>query len=124
MNELVLLQYYRALDAGDLDTALSLLAPDVAFVIAIPGAPRHGQSRDGIAAYLASRGDVVRRHAPLRWGRDRDMEFVYGAVVEDESRVTGHYLAAARSTPDGTLGSYQVSFEPETVLLPDEKVVG
>lgn len=120
MTELSLLRYYRALDAGDLDAALALMAPDISFVMAIPGALHRGCDRAGIGAYLTGRGDVVRRHAPLRWSRDRDLEFVYGAVVEDESRVTGHYLAAARTNPDGTLASYHVSFDPEIVLLAEE----
>jgi ketosteroid isomerase-like protein len=122
MTDLLLPQYYRALDADDFEGALALLAPDVTFLIAIPGAPLRGQSREGVAAYLAGRGDVVRRHEVLRCTSDGDLEFVYGAVVEDGTRVTGHFLAAARANPDGRLGSYHVSFDAETALLPDAAV--
>ena len=84
---------------------------------------RRGADRTGIAAYLDARGDVDRRHAILRSSRDGDLEFVYGAVVDDGTRVTGQFLAAARITVAGTIGAYQVTFEPEPVLLPDPEVL-
>ena len=123
MGQLTLERYYERLDAGDLGSALALMAPEVAFVIAIPGAVRRGTDRSGIAAYLGARGDVVRRHALLRTSQDEDVEFVYGAVVDDGVRVTGHFLAVAQVSPDGTILAYHVTFEPEPILLPSVEVL-
>jgi hypothetical protein len=114
----VLLRYYAAVDSGDIDAALRMVAPDVGFAIMLPGAVRRGQDREGIADYLRGRGDVQRAHVPLRTGTDGDLEFVYGAVVEDSTTTTGHFLASARVTPDGLIGAYQVAFDPELRLLP------
>jgi ketosteroid isomerase-like protein len=122
MGQLTLTRYYERLDAGDLEAALALMAPDVAFVIAIPGAVRRGTDRSGIGAYLGSRGDVVRRHALLRTSQDQDVEFVYGAVVDDEVRVTGHFLAVAQVS-EGTIVAYHVTFEPDPILLPKAEVL-
>jgi ketosteroid isomerase-like protein len=123
MGDFALVRYYQHLDAGDLEAALALLAPDVRFVMAIPGAVRRGSHRDGIADYLGSRGDVVRRHHVLRTSGDQDVEFVYGAVVDDGIRMTGHFLAAAQITGEGTIGAYHVTFEPEPALLTTEDVL-
>ena len=122
MSQFALVRYYEYLDAGDTEAALSLMAPDVAFVMAIPAGARRGADRSGLADYIGSRGDVVRRHAILRTSRDQDVEFVYGAVVDDGTRVTGHFLAAARITATGSIGAYHVTFEPEPVLLPNPEV--
>ena len=59
----------------------------------------------------------MRRHLPLRVSRDADLEFVYGAVVEDGTRTTGHFLASVRIDPDGLIAAYQVSFDTELALV-------
>lgn len=115
---LSLLRYYAAVDSGDIDGALLLLAPAVQFAILLPGAVRRGQDRQGIDDYLRGRGDVRRAHVPLRTAVADELEFVYGAVVEDSVTTTGHFLASARVQPDGLIGAYQVAFDPELALLP------
>ncbi|GAA3681734.1 hypothetical protein GCM10022237_45740 [Nocardioides ginsengisoli] len=119
MSSATLVRYYAAVDAGDFDTALALVAPDVRSAILLPGAAVRGEGREGLRDYLSGRGDVVRRHVPQRESVVGDLEFVYGAVVEDESTVTGHFLAAAKIGPDGLIAGYQVAFDPELGLLPD-----
>ena len=113
-----LVRYYAAVDAGDLDTAMSLVSPDVRFAILLPGRDVRGQGRQGLLDYLGGRGDVVRRHVPRRESVSDDLEFVYGAVVEDDLTTTGHFLAAARVGEDGLITGYQVAFDPELALLP------
>lgn len=119
-SDLTLLRYYTAVDSGDLASALDLFAPDLRFAIHLPGGVRRGSGRQGMADYLAGRGDVVRRHVPLRAANDGDVEFVYGAVREDEARTTGHFLASARISADGRIETYQVSFDTELPLLPTD----
>ena len=87
--------------------------------ILLPGKAVRGTHRDDLRSYLSGRGDVVRRHVPLRESVDGDLEFVYGKVVEDESRTTGYFLASVRIDPDGLIAAYQVSFDTELSLLPD-----
>lgn len=114
-----LVRYYAAVDAGELDTAMSLVAAEVQFVILLPGREVRGDGREGLLDYLAGRGDVVRRHVPRRESVDGDMAFVYGAVVEDDVKTTGHFLAAARmGSTDGLITGYQVAFDPDLALLP------
>lgn len=113
-----LVRYYAAVDAGDLDAAMALVAPDVRFAIHLPGRAVRGEARQGLVDYLSGRGDVVRRHVPRRSSVADDVEFVYGAVVEDGSTTTGHFLAAVRFDEQGLIARYQVSFDPELGLLP------
>jgi hypothetical protein len=105
-DPLCLLRYYAAVDSGDIDAALRLMAPDVRFAIMLPGTVRRGNDRQGVA------------HVPLRTAADGELEFVYGAVVEDSITTTGHFLASVRVDPDGLIGAYQVAFDPELALLP------
>lgn len=118
MTSTTLSQYYAAVDAGDFDTAMSLLDPDVRSVILLPGGAVRGETREDLRNYLARRGDVVRRHVLLRETAVDGVEFVYGAVVDGETR-TGHFLAAVRLGHDGLVTAYQVAFDPELALLPD-----
>jgi ketosteroid isomerase-like protein len=111
-------QYYASVDAGDIDHAMSLVAPDVRFAILLPGKAVRGADRQGLVDYLSGRGEVVRRHVVSRSSRDGDLEFVYGKVVEDARTTTGHFLAAVHRDEAGLISSYQVSFDPELGLLP------
>jgi hypothetical protein len=120
-NELALLRYYEAVDSGDVEAALALASPTIAFAIVVPTGVVRGQDTAGLAGYLNGRGDVDRRHVPLRTSTDGDLEFVYGRIVEDGTRTTGHFVAAARVGADGLLAAYQVAFDPELALLGDAR---
>jgi len=118
-DDLTLVRYYAALDADAIDRAAAMLHPDVESAIHLPAGVRRGSTREDVVAYLRGRGDVVRRHHPLRGARDGDVEFVYGAVTEDEVRTTGHFLASVRLDDDGLIASYHVSFDVELALVPE-----
>lgn len=105
-------RYYAAVDAGELRAAADLFAADAAFSFTLPGGVRRGRGRDGIAAYLAGRGDVQRAHVLARTARDRDTEFVSGAIVEDGTTTTGHFLASCTVDEHGSITDYQVLFDP------------
>lgn len=115
MSATTLSRYYRTLDEDRIDDAVALLAPDVRFVIVLPGGARRGDDREEMRAYLTGRG-VVRTHVILRETRDGDVDFVYGVVMEGET-TTGRFLAGARIDDDGLIASYQVTFETEHVLV-------
>jgi hypothetical protein len=115
MPETTLSRYYRALDEDRIDDALALLAPDVRFVIALPGSTRRGDGREDMRSYLTGRG-VVRTHVILRQTTEADVDFVYGAVTEGET-TTGRFLAGARIDGDGLIASYHVSFDTDHVLV-------
>lgn len=112
-----LARYYAHVDAGEIDDAMELVSPEVAFAIVLPGGATRGSARSGLVIYLANRGPVVRRHVPRRVAVTEDTEFIYGAVVEDDATVTGNFLAAARIGADGLIASYHVAFDPEHGLF-------
>jgi hypothetical protein len=118
VEDVTLTRYYRHVDAGEIDEAMQLVAPDVRFVILLPGRDVRGDSRQGLVDYLAGRGEVARRHVPLRTAVSDDLEFVYGAVVEDDSTTTGHFLASVHLGDERLITAYQVAFDPELALLP------
>lgn len=120
-NDLALLRYYEAVDRGDLQAALALASPSITFAITVPSGVVRGQDTAGLADYLDGRGQVDRRHVPLRTSTDGDLEFVYGRIVEDGTRTTGHFVAAARVDAHGLLAAYQVAFDPELALLGDAR---
>ena len=104
---------------GDFDTAMSLLDPGVRSAILLPGgaafAARHGR-RCATTCPDAARSS---RHVLLREVVVDGLEFAYGAVVDDETTTTGHFIAAASLGEDGLVTGYQVAFDPELSLLPD-----
>jgi hypothetical protein len=112
-------QYYAAVDAGDFDAAMLLLDPAVRSAILLPGGAVRGEGRQALRDYLAGRGQVVRRHVLLRETVVDGLELAYGAVVDDETTTTGHFIAAASLGEDGLVTGYQVAFDPELSLLPD-----
>ena len=116
LNESTLVTYYERIDSGDLDGGLELLAPGVTFAIILPGTAVRGDNRQGVREYLEGRGPVDRRHVPTHATREDELEFVYGAVVEDGVTITGHFLASARIGEDGLITGYQVAFDPELGL--------
>jgi hypothetical protein len=118
VNLTTLSQYYRAIDEGRLNDALSMLDEKVRFVIALPSGARRGRGRAAMDSYLSGRGVPDRAHVVLRESRDDDVEFVYGKVTETGA-TTGYFLAAARLGPDGLVTSYQVTFDAEHILLED-----
>lgn len=117
-DDLRLIQYYADVDAGDLTGAAARLHPQVRFAIHLPDGARRGSTREELIGYLSGRGPVDRAHRPLRASVDGDLELVYGAVVEDGTRTTGHFLAAVRIDDDGLIATYQVSFDAELALVP------
>jgi hypothetical protein len=112
-----LVQYYERVDAGRIDEAMELVATDATFSIVLPGGAVRGAGRSGLVDYLSGRGDVARRHVPQRTAVADDAEFVYGAVVEDDTTTTGHFLAAVRIDEDGLIAAYQVAFDTEHALF-------
>lgn len=116
--DVTLTRYYAHVDAGEIEQAMSLVDPGVRFAILLPGRVVRGSDRQGLVDYLSGRGEVVRRHVPLRTAVADDLEFVYGAVVEDDATTTGHFLASVRVGGDGLITAYQVAFDPELALLP------
>lgn len=116
LSESTLVTYYSLVDSGDLDAGLALLAPDVSFAILLPATSVRGTDRAGVRRYLEGRGPVDRRHVPTHATRTGELEFVYGAVVEDGATITGHFLASARIDDDGLITGYQVAFDPELGL--------
>ncbi|MFC4756035.1 nuclear transport factor 2 family protein [Dietzia aurantiaca] len=116
LNESTLVTYYARIDSGDLDGGLELLADGVSFAIILPGTAVRGEDRQGVREYLEGRGPVDRRHVPTHATREGELEFVYGAVVEDGVTITGHFLASARIGEDGLITGYQVAFDPELGL--------
>ncbi|MCD2263578.1 nuclear transport factor 2 family protein [Dietzia aurantiaca] len=116
LNESTLVTYYERIDTGDLDGGLELLADGVSFAIILPGTAVRGENRQGVREYLEGRGPVDRRHVPTHATREGELEFVYGAVVEDGVKITGHFLASARIGEDGLITGYQVAFDPELGL--------
>lgn len=116
-TDLRLTRYYAAVDRSDLEAAAAMLHPSVAFAMHLPAGATRGDTREELIGYLTGRGDVVRRHQPLRMSRDGDLEFVYGAVVEDGTRTTGHFLASVRIDQNGLIAAYQVSFDTELALV-------
>jgi hypothetical protein len=111
-------RYYRAVDEGRIDDALSMLDEKVAFVITLPAGTRRGVGRVAMGGYLSGRGVGDRAHVVLRQSRDGDVEFVYGRVTEGGA-TTGHFLATAYVGPTGLVGGYQVTFETEQPLVED-----
>jgi hypothetical protein len=112
-------RYYAAVDAGDFDTAMALLAPDVRSAILLPGGAVRGEGRQALRDYLSGRGDVVRRHVLLREAVVDGVELAYGAVVDNGTTTTGHFIAAARLGEDGLVTGYQVAFDPQLSLFDD-----
>jgi hypothetical protein len=116
-QQLVLAAYYAAVDRASFDEALAHISKAVRFSIVVPTGTVQGEGHEGIRGYLGGRGEVDRRHVPLRTSRDGDLEFIYGAVVEDGTRTTGHFLASAHIDANGQIDAYQVAFDPKLCLL-------
>ena len=116
MSETTLARYYRALDEDRIDDALAMLDPDIRFVMVLPAGVRRGQCRADMDAYISGRGVPDRRHVVLRESRDDEVEFLYGKVT-DGGVTTGRFLSGVRLGADGSIASYQVTFDTEHVLV-------
>ena len=117
-DESVLLRYYTAVDAGDLPAALSLVDDNAPIAMTLPSGTNRGVGPEGLRKYLAGRGDIDRRHVPIRVSVGDDVEFIHGSVLENGTTTTGHFLAAVSLTKAGLIGSYQVVFDAEFSLFP------
>ena len=117
---LTLSRYYQAVDAGDLDAAMALVAPDVQSALHLPSGTVRGRDRAALRNYLSSRPAVDRRHIVLTETREGDLEFTYGRV-EDDGFPTGHLLAVVRIDDAGLIASYQVSFDTDLVITAPER---
>ena len=117
-SDSALVRYYAAVDAGDYDTALSYVDPSVEIAMYLPGSASHRSGHAGLLDYLTGRGDVDRRHVPLRVSVLEDLEFIAGAVLEDGATTTGHFLGAVSKSADGLITRYQVVFDTDFCLLP------
>jgi hypothetical protein len=116
----ILPQYYAQLDGPQPADGLRLAAPDMRFVIAMPGRTVEGHSRDDLAEYIANRDAAGRdRVHRIRVSASHDnVEFHYGEVLEGRRR-TGMLLSAIRTTPDGRFDRYLNLFETAVPLLGD-----
>lgn len=113
----VLLRYYELVDSGRDDAALELVHPDASMSITIFDNTTSGEGRQAFADYLAGRGSVSRRHEAARVQVDRDVEFVAGAVVNEDDSVPGYFLGAA-TVRDGLITRYQVIMDKTFQLAP------
>ncbi|GHH25455.1 nuclear transport factor 2 family protein [Streptomyces lanatus] len=108
---MVLRAYMARMDGHDPEKALELLEPEFRFLIALPSGERTGESKADFAAYIAGRDAVDRVHEIVRSSVDRDLETVYGFVVE-AGTTTGAFLSAAVISPNGLMARYQSFFTP------------
>lgn len=113
----ILTRYYSCVDAGDDAGALALVHPDAALSITIFDSTRQGEGKQAFVDYLAGRGAVSRKHEVARVQVDGDVEFVAGAVVNEDDSVPGYFLAAA-TVRDGLILRYQVVMDRSFVLAP------
>lgn len=116
-SDSILTRYYACVDAGDDAGALALVHEDAALSITIFGSTTEGHGKQAFVDYLAGRGAVSRRHEPARVQVDRDVEFVAGAVVNEDDSVPGYFLAAA-TVQDGLIRRYQVMMDQSFALAP------
>jgi hypothetical protein len=116
----ILPQYYAHLDGSQPADGLGLAAPDMRFLIAMPGRMIEGHSRDDLADYIANRDAAGRNrvHEIRVSAVHGNIEFHYGEVLEDGDR-KGVLLSAVRTTPDGRFDRYLNLFETTVPLLGD-----
>ncbi|MTD17259.1 nuclear transport factor 2 family protein [Nakamurella sp. YIM 132087] len=111
-------EYMAHLDAGRFEEALALMAPDVTFLLALPGRQVTGSSREDYRDYVSSRSAPADRvHRILRHLHEGDTEVVYGVVEEGGHRATGAFMSIGRLTADGTIAGYQSYFDPSFSLF-------
>jgi hypothetical protein len=117
---MILPRYYAQLDGPRPADGLGLAAPDMRFLIAMPGRTVEGHSRDDLADYIANRDAAGRNrvHRIRASATHGDVEFHYGEVLEDGRR-TGVLLSAIRTTGDGRFDRYLNLFETTVPLLGD-----
>jgi hypothetical protein len=111
-----LLDYYACLDGPDPASGLAHVAPDIQFMIALPGRRIVGTSAGDLAAYIGGRNAVDRRHEVTHTSVDGSVEFVCATVTE-AGAATGAFLASARLNADGLIDRYQVLFDTDFRLV-------
>ncbi|GAA1724348.1 nuclear transport factor 2 family protein [Aeromicrobium alkaliterrae] len=117
MTDSILTRYYGHVDAGDDAGALALVADDAALSMTIFDSTTQGEGKQAFVDYLAGRGAVSRTHEVARVQVDGDVEFVAGAVVNEDDSVPGYFLAAA-TVRDGLIVRYQVIMDATFQLAP------
>lgn len=101
-------EYYRALDAGELDATLACFTDDAVYIRPRLDGPglEFISGRAELAAFLRERGKKPYRHVVLAHSTDGGRCFVEGvAGVEGESP-THAFLVAATIETDGRISRY------------------
>ncbi|SNS77879.1 nuclear transport factor 2 family protein [Rhodococcoides kyotonense] len=117
--KLKILDYYATLDEGHLDAAVAMLAENVEFAMVLPTGANRKSGRAAMLEYLKGRPPVDRKHRLFRSAADGDLQFAHGAVTEGD-RTTGYFVGVMHLGADGLIDRYQVSFDAEFGLLPDD----
>ncbi|ABW12998.1 conserved hypothetical protein [Parafrankia sp. EAN1pec] len=115
---MVIPEYFACLDGLQPLSGLELVEPDVEFLIALPDHEVSGCGKEDLGAYIAGRPAVGRRHRVLRAVADRDLEMVYGQVVEGDGVGTGSFVSVGLVSPAGRLARYKSFFHPEFGMYP------
>ena len=111
-------RYMQLLDGPRPLEALELLEPDLEFLLALPSGEVRGRSREEYRAYIDGRAAPPdREHRILRRATDRDLETVYGQVVE-AGRLIGSFVSIGLVSPAGLLARYQSFFHAEFGMYP------
>ncbi|SDG89726.1 hypothetical protein [Pseudonocardia oroxyli] len=115
---MIIEEYYTRLDGPEPLSALDLAEPDIAFLIALPGAEVTGDGHADLQDYIEGRPAVGRRHTVLRRSVDGDLEMVYGVITEGDGRGTGSFSSVALISPDKRVARYQAFFHPGFGMFP------
>ncbi|MEV0382650.1 nuclear transport factor 2 family protein [Nonomuraea sp. NPDC050643] len=113
---MVLREYMACMDSQNPEKALEYVEPDFRFLLALPGGQVSGRSKEDFARYISGRNAVERVHKVLRSAVDRNLEMVYGMVVES-GRPTGAFHSAAVVSANGKMLRYQSFFTASFELL-------
>jgi ketosteroid isomerase-like protein len=100
-------EYYRVLDAGDVDATLACFTDDAVYVRPRLDGPglEFVRGRDELTAFFTARGKKPYRHFVHAQAADGDRCFVEGtAGMEDEPPT--HVFLAAATLEDGRISRY------------------
>lgn len=120
---MVIDDYLARLDGPSPLSGLELVEPDIEFLLALPTGEVSGSGHDDLAAYIAGRPAVGRRHNVIRRSVDGDLEMVYGTIAEGDGRGTGGFTSVGLISENGLLARYQAFFHPSFTMYPLPGVV-